>query len=324
MFQEATVPRSSALRRWEKKTGFLGVTRGEFVPTTNEQTDLNFEIVTLVKYSLRSVKKRLYCAPSTLTCKFASKIYVPLVCGHNCFVFVKRYANVCFWRATGWILAVMGKVFSLSLHFMSRYFPSFNRLDLPPYKSYEQLKEKLMFAIEETEGFGQEWQKPWAVFFCKIEGWKNTSVEIREPTEEKKGPVFSSDSANALTHTCTITYKRWWDCCLHVKSRDFCLPCTRVYLASMLEIYIKQTLNPKKTCSSLECTANYAWDLSHTHRPLNLFVMGLQHCSSYTNPWNSKPRLILQHSLANKWLVCKNLKFQWIQFNWLNFGLKLY
>uniref|UniRef100_A0A673SLP1 HECT-type E3 ubiquitin transferase n=1 Tax=Suricata suricatta TaxID=37032 RepID=A0A673SLP1_SURSU len=31
----------------------------------------------------------------------------------------------------------------------------FNRLDLPPYKSYEQRKEKL-FAIEETEGFGQE------------------------------------------------------------------------------------------------------------------------------------------------------------------------
>ncbi|XP_060249953.1 NEDD4-like E3 ubiquitin-protein ligase WWP1 isoform X9 [Ovis aries] len=35
-------------------------------------------------------------------------------------------------------------------------FGSFNRLDLPPYKSYEQLKEKLLFAIEETEGFGQE------------------------------------------------------------------------------------------------------------------------------------------------------------------------
>lgn len=34
--------------------------------------------------------------------------------------------------------------------------PSFNRLDLPPYKSYEQLKEKLLYAIEETEGFGQE------------------------------------------------------------------------------------------------------------------------------------------------------------------------
>ena len=32
----------------------------------------------------------------------------------------------------------------------------FNRLDIPPYKSYEQLLEKLTFAIEETEGFGQE------------------------------------------------------------------------------------------------------------------------------------------------------------------------
>lgn len=32
----------------------------------------------------------------------------------------------------------------------------FNRLDLPPYKSYEQLAEKMTYAIEETEGFGQE------------------------------------------------------------------------------------------------------------------------------------------------------------------------
>lgn len=32
----------------------------------------------------------------------------------------------------------------------------FNRLDLPPYRSYEQLLEKLTFAIEECEGFGQE------------------------------------------------------------------------------------------------------------------------------------------------------------------------
>ncbi|KZC10599.1 E3 ubiquitin-protein ligase Su(dx) [Dufourea novaeangliae] len=32
----------------------------------------------------------------------------------------------------------------------------FNRLDLPPYKSYEQFVEKLNYAIEETEGFGQE------------------------------------------------------------------------------------------------------------------------------------------------------------------------
>eukprot|EP00123_Amoebidium_parasiticum_P018064 comp24090_c0_seq1/m.43425 comp24090_c0_seq1/g.43425 ORF comp24090_c0_seq1/g.43425 comp24090_c0_seq1/m.43425 type:complete len:807 (-) comp24090_c0_seq1:650-3070(-) len=32
----------------------------------------------------------------------------------------------------------------------------FNRLDLPPYKSYEQLVAKLNLAIEETAGFGQE------------------------------------------------------------------------------------------------------------------------------------------------------------------------
>ncbi|KAA3675739.1 NEDD4-like E3 ubiquitin-protein ligase WWP1, partial [Paragonimus westermani] len=32
----------------------------------------------------------------------------------------------------------------------------FNRLDLPPYRSYDQLKEKLTLAIEESEGFGQE------------------------------------------------------------------------------------------------------------------------------------------------------------------------
>ncbi|CAK9805958.1 E3 ubiquitin-protein ligase Su(dx) [Anthophora plagiata] len=32
----------------------------------------------------------------------------------------------------------------------------FNRLDLPPYKSYDQLVEKLNYAIEETESFGQE------------------------------------------------------------------------------------------------------------------------------------------------------------------------
>ncbi|KAG7478362.1 hypothetical protein MATL_G00079690 [Megalops atlanticus] len=41
-------------------------------------------------------------------------------------------------------------------NWLPRSHTCFNRLDLPPYRSYEQLKEKLMFAIEETEGFGQE------------------------------------------------------------------------------------------------------------------------------------------------------------------------
>lgn len=33
---------------------------------------------------------------------------------------------------------------------------SFNRLDLPPYKSLEALVQKLTIAVEETMGFGQE------------------------------------------------------------------------------------------------------------------------------------------------------------------------
>jgi len=41
-------------------------------------------------------------------------------------------------------------------NWLPRSHTCFNRLDLPPYRSYEQLKEKLLFAIEETEGFGQE------------------------------------------------------------------------------------------------------------------------------------------------------------------------
>lgn len=35
-------------------------------------------------------------------------------------------------------------------------FCSFNRLDLPPYKSYDALNAKLTIAVEETVGFGQE------------------------------------------------------------------------------------------------------------------------------------------------------------------------
>lgn len=33
---------------------------------------------------------------------------------------------------------------------------SFNRLDLPEYKTYEALATKLTIAVEETVGFGQE------------------------------------------------------------------------------------------------------------------------------------------------------------------------
>lgn len=33
---------------------------------------------------------------------------------------------------------------------------SFNRLDLPPYKTHDALASKLLTAVEETLGFGQE------------------------------------------------------------------------------------------------------------------------------------------------------------------------
>lgn len=36
------------------------------------------------------------------------------------------------------------------------YLCSFNRLDLPEYKTYDALANKLTTAVEETVGFGQE------------------------------------------------------------------------------------------------------------------------------------------------------------------------
>eukprot|EP00127_Corallochytrium_limacisporum_P001271 Clim_evm6s48 gene=Clim_evmTU6s48 len=40
--------------------------------------------------------------------------------------------------------------------YLPRAHTCFNRLDLPPYKSYEQLREKLVLAMDETSGFGTE------------------------------------------------------------------------------------------------------------------------------------------------------------------------
>ncbi|MFH4982093.1 hypothetical protein AB6A40_008802 [Gnathostoma spinigerum] len=41
-------------------------------------------------------------------------------------------------------------------NWLPRSHTCFNRLDLPPYRSYEQLAEKMTCAINETEGFGNE------------------------------------------------------------------------------------------------------------------------------------------------------------------------
>lgn len=37
--------------------------------------------------------------------------------------------------------------------YVKNYVFSFNRLDLPPYESYQQLREKLIKAIEGSQGF---------------------------------------------------------------------------------------------------------------------------------------------------------------------------
>lgn len=39
----------------------------------------------------------------------------------------------------------------------SLFFPSFNRIDIPPYEHYDKLYDKLLTAIEETCGFAVEW-----------------------------------------------------------------------------------------------------------------------------------------------------------------------
>jgi E3 ubiquitin-protein ligase NEDD4 len=50
----------------------------------------------------------------------------------------------------------VSNVLSLHLQFANMNFSSFNRLDLPPYKTHEALEHKMSIAVEETLGFGQE------------------------------------------------------------------------------------------------------------------------------------------------------------------------
>lgn len=61
---------------------------------------------------------------------------------------------------------------------------SFNRIDIPPYESYEKLYEKLLTAIEETCGFAVEWQ---------LQGFTQDSIySLRD-----RQPPFSRISRNA-------------------------------------------------------------------------------------------------------------------------------
>ena len=66
---------------------------------------------------------------------------------------------------------------------------SFNRLDLPPYESYDKLYEKLTCAIENTEGFHVEWSLL---------------------------PAFYVSSM--CVFVCMITYLHYWQHCSHTSS----------------------------------------------------------------------------------------------------------
>lgn len=63
--------------------------------------------------------------------------------------------------------------------------PSFNRIDIPAYESYEKLYEKLLTAIEETCGFAVEWP-------CQP-----LPDSIYTPVSQKALPSLSQDSRNA-------------------------------------------------------------------------------------------------------------------------------
>lgn len=58
--------------------------------------------------------------------------------------------------ATTKVAHVVCKTLRISVNCLAHKHPSFNRLDLPPYKSYDALSQKLLIAVEETVGFGQE------------------------------------------------------------------------------------------------------------------------------------------------------------------------
>lgn len=76
---------------------------------------------------------------------------------------VIRYTRHCdtsyMWQPL-WVFVKV--VVALCLHFIVFYFHShsFNRIDIPPYESYEKLYEKLLTAVEETCGFAVEWTPP--------------------------------------------------------------------------------------------------------------------------------------------------------------------
>ncbi|KAI6219536.1 Transcription factor BTF3 [Aphelenchoides fujianensis] len=81
-------------------------------------------------------------------------------------------------------------------NWLPRSHTCFNRLDLPPYRSFEQLSEKLNAAIDMTEGFGNEQQNsPSALQPSSAKMVVETNTQ--KPEEEKKTSDSSSDEDDA-------------------------------------------------------------------------------------------------------------------------------
>lgn len=60
------------------------------------------------------------------------------------------------------------------------YFPcSFNRIDIPPYESYEKLYEKLLTAVEETCGFAVEEAGGMAVVCLGLSSWAHQVLGLQ-------------------------------------------------------------------------------------------------------------------------------------------------
>ncbi|EMP42282.1 NEDD4-like E3 ubiquitin-protein ligase WWP1 [Chelonia mydas] len=104
----------------------------------------------------------------------------------------------------------------------------FNRLDLPPYKSYEQLKEKLLFAIEETEGFDLDCDDDhlWERYQDRLREGDRCSDRWREQCREPEWyrcpePCREPDRCCEYDQWCKYDRrhkrKRHWDC---EQSRD--------------------------------------------------------------------------------------------------------
>ena len=76
-----------------------------------------------------------------------------------CFVIAKTISRM---RAAyvlgGFLILLWNKYSIFPIISFFRAHTCFNRLDLPPYKNFDTLLEKLIYAIEETSTFGIEWK----------------------------------------------------------------------------------------------------------------------------------------------------------------------